>query len=665
LRESQKKILITVCSSFVYGLLVLFIGLMISFPVYYLGIRSPFMNQIPGNVIDPTRYDIELIRLGVSDPWFIQFVRYIGRFFRGDWGLSFLINEGMPTIQLMREIVPHTIELVLLPMIIGIGGVILVRILERRNKKVINTIIQILTVIGLATPIFLFGTMMQLVVGLNTDFPVVYRKTPSLPDPPYITGFDTFDSIITGNWDLAFDYILHSLLPWFILCLLITSLFIKMTRTRIETKPKDVNFTPNAFLTAKVFGYLFPMTLLLELTFNLTGFGYNFYLSVVMGDIFVIVSCLFTFIIFFACAIFLSNIVPLCYTLLRKKVPKFFKLFHRKDDPQPTNPKQEIEKIPNNQPNVKSEIKSYKYQANHKNRFFCLIKFYSIPGWRYPEFEANEYEIGKTKSKRKAFRRLFSPLAIAGIVIVLIIVFIGVFTPWLTPFTVDNITPPDFLPETPFLRPSPEHPLGTTQYGFDILGRIIWGTRSALIFGIIVVLIGLGFGSQFGFLAGKFNRYVYHGIIGSMLIFFIIPGLALIMVFLPLYYFIDLPISIPIGILLIPVFSAIVANAVRRKKNGFDIIKSVIKYIPLELAFAILMYQSLGFIGLTDERIPQLGVDINYGRGQWGAYYAVFWPGFFIFLILLGLLLLHEGLKVPPLQQKVLDENIREKEVEI
>lgn len=644
MNESQKKIFIKISISFACGICVLFIGLILSFPVYYLGMRNPHLNKIPGSVIDIARYQAELIRLGVSDPWFIQLARYFGRFFTGDWSLSFIINEGTPAIELMRDIVPNTIGLVLLPMIIGIGGVMLVRILERKNNKIIDIVIKMLTAIGLATPIFLFGTMMQLVIGLNTDFPVLYRKTPSLPNPPYITGFDTFDSIISGNWDLAFDFILHSLLPWFILSLLITPLFIKLTRNRIETRKKDVSFTSNSFFIAKIFGYLFPMILLLELTFVLTGFGYYFYMSVVMGDIFVIVSCLFTIIIFFAFAIFFSNIIPTCYTLLRKKVPKFFKLFHPKGDLQPTKPEQVIEKIPNKRSNAKSEIKSYEYQENNKNKFSRLLKFYLIPGWRHPEFEAIEYKNRNIKSKRRFSKELLTPLTIAGIMIILSIIFMGIYAPWLTPFTIDNITPPDFLPETPYLRPSPEHPLGTTAYGFDILGRLIWGTRGALIFSIIVVLIGLGIGSQFGFLAGRFHRYVYHGIIGSMIIFLIIPGFALLIVFNPLFP-VNLPISFSIGILLIPIFSVIVADAVRKEKSGFNIIRSVIKYIPLEIAFAILLYQSLGFIGVTDERIPQLGVDINYGRGMFTHFESKFWPGLYLFLILFGFIILHEGLK--------------------
>ena len=239
-------------------------------------------------------------------------------------------------------------------------------------------------------------------------------------------------------------------------------------------------------------------------------------------------------------------------------------------------------------------------------------------------------------------------------------IFIGIYAPWLTPFTVDNLTPPGFLPETPFLPPSPEHPLGTTEYGFDILGRIIWGTRSALIFSLFVILIGLGIGSQFGFLAGWFHRYVYHGIIGSMIIFLIIPAFGLFIVILPLFpKLFNLPISFSIGFLLIPIFTVVVADAVRKEKGGFDIIRSIIKYVPLELAFALLLYQSLGFIGVTDETILQLGVDINYGRGHWGAYYAVFWPGLFIFLIILGFILLHEGIETPTKQIEIITEQHR------
>ncbi|MHA2392405.1 MAG: hypothetical protein ACXAEX_10720, partial [Promethearchaeota archaeon] len=234
-------------------------------------------------------------------------------------------------------------------------------------------------------------------------------------------------------------------------------------------------------------------------------------------------------------------------------------------------------------------------------------------------------------------------------------IFISISPQLLTPYTVDNVTPPDFLPETPYLPPSPTHPWGTTKYGFDILARLIWGTRYTFIFGIMVVLIGLGIGAQFGYLAGRFHRYVHNGIIGPMIVFFIFPVFVLLMIFNPLFRF-KLPLYLIIGILLIPVFSEIVANAVRREQTGLNVVKSVIKYIPLEMAFTILLYSSLGYIGLTNERIPQLGVDFNYGRGHWGAYFPVFGPGIFLTLILVGLIFLHEGLKASTINEEIIRE---------
>ena len=70
------------------------------------------------------------------------------------------------------------------------------------------------------------------------------------------------------------------------------------------------------------------------------------------------------------------------------------------------------------------------------------------------------------------------------------------------------------------------------------------------------------------------------------------------------------------------------------------------------MVFGIMLYQMLGFIGLADETTAQLGVTIQYGA--WGAFGAVYWPGFYLFLTMLGLLLLHEGLNAPIASRDVL-----------
>ncbi|MGH2536428.1 MAG: ABC transporter permease, partial [Candidatus Promineifilaceae bacterium] len=49
--------------------------------------------------------------------------------------------------------------------------------------------------------------------------------------------------------------------------------------------------------------------------------------------------------------------------------------------------------------------------------------------------------------------------------------------------------------------PSAEHPLGTTQ-AFDVYHTFVWGTRSALRFGLTVALLSAGFGVLLGAVSG-------------------------------------------------------------------------------------------------------------------------------------------------------------------
>jgi peptide/nickel transport system permease protein len=60
---------------------------------------------------------------------------------------------------------------------------------------------------------------------------------------------------------------------------------------------------------------------------------------------------------------------------------------------------------------------------------------------------------------------------------------------------------------------------------------------------------------------------------------------------------------------------------------------------------AILGFVGIAFLGLGDESFADWGTDINYGRGHWGAYYAVFWPGLFIAITAIGFMLIGDGLR--------------------
>ena len=305
-------------------------------------------------------------------------------------------------------------------------------------------------------------------------------------------------------------------------------------------------------------------------------------------------------------------------------------------------------------------------------KFSRLLKFYLIPGWREPEFEAIEFEIGKIKSKRRSFRRLLTPLTILGIGIILFIIFLGMYAPWLTPYSLRTLTPEYFLNETPYLDPSPEHPFGTTRYGFDLLGRLIWGARSALTAAALPVIIstlgGIAVGTISAYFGGKIDT-----IIMSICNFWLsFPVFLLVLILVPLINNSLYTILLLYGLFGIPLSTRWVRSLVLQAKQNVyvraaitsgaekfrvmfkHILPNVISPILVELFGAmqggIIIIVSISFIELGDPTIPDWGTDILYARGQWGSYSAPFWPaylwpGFFIVITAIGFMLIGDGLR--------------------
>jgi len=107
---------------------------------------------------------------------------------------------------------------------------------------------------------------------------------------------------------------------------------------------------------------------------------------------------------------------------------------------------------------------------------------------------------------RNAWKRLRrNRLAVAGLVIVAALVLVAIFGPWITPY--------DFLSQNLDARnlsPSWAHWMGTDDLGRDVLSRVIYGARTALIVAVtvtvIAVAIGVILGAIAGFYGGAFDR---------------------------------------------------------------------------------------------------------------------------------------------------------------
>lgn len=102
---------------------------------------------------------------------------------------------------------------------------------------------------------------------------------------------------------------------------------------------------------------------------------------------------------------------------------------------------------------------------------------------------------------RKNRRAVFSLLIVGGLF------FTGIFTEALAPYchTAQNLRA---VAQDPTLA----HPLGTDELGRDLLSRVIWGARTAVIVSVAVVtlnvVIGLFFGSLAGYYGGRIDMIV-------------------------------------------------------------------------------------------------------------------------------------------------------------
>ncbi len=96
--------------------------------------------------------------------------------------------------------------------------------------------------------------------------------------------------------------------------------------------------------------------------------------------------------------------------------------------------------------------------------------------------------------------------AMAGGFLILV-VFCAIFAPWLTPYGFDV----QDLPNA-FQKPSLAHPMGTDEFGRDVLTRIFHGARTSLSVSAVAVGIslfcGMVLGASAGYFGGKFDRAV-------------------------------------------------------------------------------------------------------------------------------------------------------------
>jgi peptide/nickel transport system permease protein len=117
-----------------------------------------------------------------------------------------------------------------------------------------------------------------------------------------------------------------------------------------------------------------------------------------------------------------------------------------------------------------------------------------------------ESEAPPRVSEWHRMRRVFlgRPLVVFGLVVIVIFILIAIFAPLIAPY---DPFEPDL--SAALSGPNAKHWLGTDPLGRDTLTRILYGTRTSLMIGIIVVFCAAVVGMTLGTIAGFYGGWTH------------------------------------------------------------------------------------------------------------------------------------------------------------
>ncbi len=210
--------------------------------------------------------------------------------------------------------------------------------------------------------------------------------------------------------------------------------------------------------------------------------------------------------------------------------------------------------------------------------------------------------------------------------------------------------------------------MGTNQLGQDVLSRIIWGTRIALIVGLSSALISFIIGVPLGLISGFVGGWIDRIMTLVMDSLYTFPGLILAIAIAAVLGAGIGNIIVAIAILYIPTYFRIVRGQTLSVKNelyvesarslGASPFKILWKYIfpnvfpsvtiifSVNVADAILTEAGLSFLGLgLPPDIPDWGIDIARGKNYLrSAPWLIAFPGMMVSLVTLSFSMLGESL---------------------
>lgn len=159
-----------------YGLITLFIIVSVTFLLLQFMPGTPFKDD----KLSDRQIEILNEKYGLDDPLPVQYINYMNRVVKGDFGVSFSYNNQDVFQNLILPRLPVTTQVGLMALALGtILGILLGALSAIKRNTVWDHITTLIAIIGVSVPSFVFATLLQYWLGVRLSWlniPVAYIR---------------------------------------------------------------------------------------------------------------------------------------------------------------------------------------------------------------------------------------------------------------------------------------------------------------------------------------------------------------------------------------------------------------------------------------------------------------------------------------------------------
>lgn len=247
----------------------------------------------------PEQIEAAEAKLGLDQPLYVQYFRYMGDLVQGDLGTS--IRTHQPVRKDLAAMLPASIELVVVGMLLAVLLGIPLGVLSAMYKdSILDHFSRVFSVTSVSLPTFWLAMILQLLFFKQLGILPLADRVDSIVKLTYPlgpgTGFYLLDAALQGNWIFFRSALVHLLLPALTLAAYPLGLVARMTRSSmLEVYQEDYIRMGRAFgfsesvmifryalrnaipptltVLALTFAYSLASTFLVEAVFNWPGIG--------------------------------------------------------------------------------------------------------------------------------------------------------------------------------------------------------------------------------------------------------------------------------------------------------------------------------------------------------------------------------------------------------